>query len=250
MHAFAVWRRNFLVWRKLMIPSLLGNFGEPLLYLLALGYGLGAFVGEINGMSYLAFLSSGMVASSAMMTASFEGTYSAYSRMATQRTWDAMRTAPLDIFDVVLGEALWAASKSLINSLAILIVASALGAVALTSQLLFVIPVVLLTGLAFAAIALIVTAFARSYDFFLYHSTLLITPMILLSGVYFPLDNMPGLIQTLAYLLPLAHAVELIRPLMTDQPAEAWPLHLAVLGSYAGVTLALATWLFQRRLAS
>ncbi len=233
-----------------MIPSLLGNFGEPLLYLLALGYGLGVFVGEIEGMTYLAFLSSGMVASSAMMTASFEGTYSAYSRMATQRTWDAMLTAPLNIFDVVLGEAIWAATKSLVNSVAILIVATALGAVVLKWQLLWVLPVVLLTGLCFAAIALIITAFARSYDFFLYHSTLAITPMMLLSGVYFPLDSMPVAIQWVARLLPLAHSVELIRPLVTDRPLLHWELNLAVLLGYSLISLTIATWLFKRRLAN
>lgn len=90
---YPVWRRNLLVWRKLAIASLFGNFGEPLLYLLALGYGLGSLLGEVGGMPYLHFLASGIVCSSSMMTASFEGTYSAYSRMAVQRSWDAIVTA-------------------------------------------------------------------------------------------------------------------------------------------------------------
>ena len=111
-----VWRRNVLVWRKLAVASLLGNFGEPLLYLLALGYGLGAMVGDVNDQPYLHFLASGIVSSSAMMTASYEGTYSGYSRMAEQRTWDAIITAPLSLGHVVSGEIIWAASKSLLSA--------------------------------------------------------------------------------------------------------------------------------------
>ncbi|HSM28418.1 MAG TPA: nodulation protein NodJ, partial [Thioalkalivibrio sp.] len=86
----AVWRRNLRVWRKLMMPSLLGNFGEPVLYLLAFGYGFGRLVGDLDGMSYMVFIASGIICSSAMFTASFEGMYSAYTRMAEQNTWLAM----------------------------------------------------------------------------------------------------------------------------------------------------------------
>ena len=80
LHWLPVWRRNFKVWSKMAGPSLLGNFGEPLLYLLALGYGLGSIIGSLQGLPYLIFLASGIVCSSAMVTASFEGTYSAYAR--------------------------------------------------------------------------------------------------------------------------------------------------------------------------
>ena len=94
MRWVAVWRRNARVWRKLLGPALLGNIGEPLLYLLALGYGLGVFVGELEGMDYITFLASGFVCASAMNTASFEGLYSAYTRMAVQDTWTAMYFTP------------------------------------------------------------------------------------------------------------------------------------------------------------
>ena len=89
-----VWRRNLLVWRKLAIASVLGNIAEPLLYMLALGYGIGALIGEVGGMPYIAFIGTGMVCQSAMFTASFEGMYSAFSRMHMQRTWDAIINAP------------------------------------------------------------------------------------------------------------------------------------------------------------
>src|SRR3990172_9513362 len=125
-----VWRRNFLVWRKLAIPSLLGNFGDPLLYLLGIGYGLGALVGDVDDMPYVMFFASGLVCSSAINTASFEGMYSAFTRMSAQRTWDAILATPLRIEDLLLGAIVWAATQSLISSSAILVVAVLLGALA------------------------------------------------------------------------------------------------------------------------
>ena len=206
---FPVWRRNLLVWRKLAIPSLLGNFGDPLLYLLALGYGLGSLVGDLEGMPYITFLASGIIASSAMNTATFEGLYSAYTRMSQQQTWDAMLAAPLDIDDVVLGEIVWAGSKSVISAVAILLVASALGVVH-GWTILLVVPVALLIGLCFAAMALVVTSVSISYDFFLYYFTLVITPMMLFCGVFFPLGRLPEWMQTAAQFLPLTHGVDLV----------------------------------------
>jgi lipooligosaccharide transport system permease protein len=242
-----VWQRNLLVWAKLLGPALLGNFGEPLLYLLALGYGLGSLVGDVAEMPYVVFLASGIVCSSAMMTASFEGMYSAYTRMEVQKTWDAMLTAPLEVRDVVLGEIVWAATKSLLSVAAILAVAAGLGAVA-DPRALLVLPVVLLTGMCFGALSLVVTAFARSYDFFLYYNTLLITPMMLFSGVFFPIEGMPSAIQWGAALLPLAHAVDLVRPLMTGGKVGEPLTHLAVILVYTVAGTWLATRLIGRRL--
>lgn len=244
-----VWQRNVRVWFKLFLPALLGNFGEPLLYLLALGYGLGSFVGSVQGMPYVVFLASGIVVSSAMMTASFEGMYSAYTRMEVQRTWDAMLATPLDVPDIVIGEAVWAGTKSLFSGLAILLVAALLGAVA-SWQAVLALPVVLLTGLCFGAIALVVTAFATNYDFFLYYTTLLLTPMLLIGGVFFPLEPMPAAVQWLSMFFPITHAVTLVRPLITGIPLEQPWLHLLVLVGYTAGALALAVWLIRRRLTA
>ena len=242
-----VWRRNLRVWSKLAVPSLIGNFGEPLLYLLALGYGLGALVGRIGDLPYAHFLASGIFCSSAMVTASFEATYSAYSRMAVQKTWEAIVTTPLDVVDVVLGEIIWAATKSLISSSAILLVAFALGAVSGPLAILAV-PVALLSGFCFAAMAMVITALARSYDFFLYYSTLCVTPMLLICGVFFPISQMPAAVQALAWALPLTHAVALARPLITGNATDNALLHLGVLALYALAALGLAAVLLKRRL--
>ncbi len=242
-----VWRRNLLVWRKRAVPSLIGNFGEPLLYLLALGYGLGSLVGRIEGMPYAFYLASGIFCSSAMVTASFEATYSAYSRMAVQKTWEAIVTTPLDVFDVAVGEIIWAATKSLFSATAILIVGWLLGAVGSWSAVL-AIPVALLSGLCFAAMAMVVTALARSYDFFLYYTTLCVTPMLLICGVFFPITQMPEAVQRLAWSLPLTHAVALARPLIIGESPEKALLHIGVLAAYGLVALGLATALLRRRL--
>ncbi len=247
MRWFAVWRRNARVWRKLAGPALLGNIGEPLLYLLALGYGLGALVGKVEGMDYLTFLASGFVCASVMNTASFEGIYSAYTRMAVQETWTAMLHTPLDVNDILIGEALWAASKALLSAIFILIVAAFLGAVE-GWLVIAVLPVALLSGVTFVAMALVVTAVSRSYDFFLYYFTLVLTPMLLFSGVFFPLNGMPGWLQQGAQLLPLTHAIAMVRPLMTGTVPHDILLHTAVLLGYTLLALLLAGRLIHRRL--
>ncbi|MEO6697600.1 MAG: ABC transporter permease [Gammaproteobacteria bacterium] len=242
-----VWRRNFLVWRKLFGPAMLGNFVEPLLYLFALGFGLGAFVGEMQGMPYSVFLASGLVCASAMNTATFEALFSAFTRMSHQQTWPGMLATPLIVDDIVLGEMIWAGTKSLVSVAPILAVAAALGLVH-DLRALWVLPLVLLVGTCFAALALCVTAFAKSYDFFVYYFTLVITPMFLLSGTFFPLDTMPKAVQWGAQVLPLTHAVELVRPLMTGQALSNPFLHLAVLLAYGGAGLYLSCILLRRRL--
>lgn len=243
----AVWRRNALVWRKLIVPSMLGNFGEPILYLLAFGYGFGSLVGDLDGMRYMVFIASGIICSSAMFTASFEGMYSAYTRMAEQNTWLGMLATPLTLDDIVFAEAAWAATKGLISAVTILVVATLLGLVA-DARALLGLPVIFLAAFTFGALALVITALARSYDFFLYYFTLAVTPMLLLSGVFFPLTELPGWVQGLALALPLAHVVEIVRPLMTGAWPAAWLPHLAVVAAYGLGAIILATFLIRRRL--
>ncbi len=242
-----VWQRNFRVWRKIMVPSILANFGEPILYLMAFGYGLGALVGSVGSLPYMVFLASGILCSSAMFSASFEAMYSAYTRMSEQKTWHAMLGAPLTIDDIVLGEIIWAASKALMGTLAIFVVAGVLGLFA-SWQALWAIPVIALASFSFAACAMIFTALAKSYDFFIYYFTLLVTPMMLFSGVFFPLDALPAAVVQLAYLLPLAHAVELVRPLVTGtMPEQVW-VSLSVIAGYGLLGLMLSVYLLRRRL--
>jgi lipooligosaccharide transport system permease protein len=245
----AVWLRNALVWRKIAGASLLANLGDPLIYLLALGYGLGALIPEVAGVPYITFLAAGSIAFSTMNTATFEAFYSAFSRMHVQKTWDAIMNAPLDLDDIVLAEAVFAASKAFVSGTAILLIATLLGVVKSPTALLIllVLPII---GLCFASLGLMITALARMYDFFTYYFTLVLTPMAMMSGVFFPIEQLPATMQAFAQLLPLAHAVQLIRPLLLGEiPAHAL-LSLLVLVGYTLAGFFAALVLLRRRLAS
>ena len=245
--AFAVWRRNFLVWRKMALPSILGNLADPMIYLFGLGYGLGGLLPQVEGTSYIAFLAAGTVCASTMNAASFEALYSAFSRLHVQKTWEAIMNAPVSLDDVVAGELLWAATKATLSGAAILLVMALLG-FAHGAQALWVLPLIFLTGLAFAALGLCVSAVAPSYDFFMYYFTLFITPMTLLSGVFFPLAQLPVAMQIAAQALPLTHAVALARPLLLGQaPPTVWP-HVALLAAIAAIAFVGAVALARRRL--
>jgi lipooligosaccharide transport system permease protein len=243
----AVWRRNALVWQKLAIPSILGNLADPLIMLFGLGYGLGAMVGQMQGTSYFAFLAAGFVATSAMYAATFESLFSAFSRMHVQRTWETIVNAPVNLDDVLAGEYAWAATKALAAGACMLLIVAAFG-YAKFPHLLAALPVIVLIGLAFAGMGLTINALASGYDFFSYYMTLVLTPMMMLSGVFFPLTQMPAAIQAVAKALPLYHGVAIVRPLLAGEIAPGLAIHLGVLAAYAIVGFYLATVLTRRRL--
>lgn len=248
-----VFRRNFLVWRKLVIPSLVSNIAEPLITLAAFGYGLGMLIGTVNlnglVIPYILFLASGLVCASAIQAASSEALYSAFSRMQVQRTWDGIMNAPVRLDDVVFAEMLWAAFKALFSSLVILAVMLALN-IGRHPMLLLAVPLLGLVGITFSCIALIFNALAKGFDFFTYYFTLFLTPTIFLSGVFFPRDQLPMVIRQISDWLPLTAAVELVRPLFLGQwPAQGLQ-HLAVLMVYAVVGFWVALALTRKRFQS
>ncbi|HSQ04940.1 MAG TPA: ABC transporter permease [Burkholderiales bacterium] len=242
-----VWVRNQLVWRKLALPSVLGNLADPMLYMLGLGYGLGAMLPTVNGTSYVAFLAAGTVCSSTMMTASFEAMYSGFSRMHVQKTWDAILNAPVTLDDVLLGEAIWTASKAFLSGASVLLVAAALGLVKSVLAL-WLLPLIFVAGLCFGGMGLIMTTLSPSYDFFMYYFTLVVTPMMLSCGVFFPMSQLPAWLQTVASALPLTHAVSLARPLMNGTLPEHILLPVSILILYALGSCYIALVLARRRL--
>ena len=242
-----VWRRNFLVWKKLAGASILGNIADPMIALVAFGYGLGSLLPQVQGVPYIQFLAGGTICMSAMNSATFEAMYSAFSRMHVQRTWDGIMNAPIDLEDVMLGELTWAATKSCMSGVAIMLVIWLLG-LASGALSLLILPTVLLTGLAFAGLGLIINALARGYDFFQYYFTLVITPMAFVSGVFFPASQLPTWLQACAQALPLTHAVELARPLLLGELPTAPLLNVAVLLAYALAGAYVSIVLTRRRL--
>ena len=245
-----VFLRNLLVWKKLAIPSLVGNIAEPLIWLVAFGYGMGALVGQVNlngqQVPYLLFLASGSICMSAMQAASFEALYSAFSRMQMQKTWDGIMNAPVSLDDIVLAETLWAAYKAIFTVSIIMGVMLLLG-IGHHWTMLLAWPVLLLVGITFSCIAMVFTALAKGYDFFTYYFTLFLTPMMFLSGVFFPRDQLPGWVQSITQWLPLSAAIDLVRPLFMGQLPSAPGRNLAILLVCAVGAFWLAMALIRKR---
>jgi len=238
-YAWAVTRRHELVWRKLIWSSLVTNVANPLLFLLAFGFGLGRFIGTVDGTPYLAFVVPGMVAYSALFAASFETTIGAYTRYSLQRSWDAVLATPVTLKELLLGEVLWAALKGMISAVSVLLVGLAWGGVPDPLGGLALLPIVFLATLGFASQGLLATAYAKGYDFFSYFFTFWITPMFVFSGVFFDLARFPAAIKAIAWVLPMTHLIAVIRPLSTGAPLDP-----ALAALHIGYTLALTVTVF------
>jgi lipooligosaccharide transport system permease protein len=206
-----VWQRNFEVFLKTIKVNFFPSLFEPIIYLLAFGFGLGGFVQNINGQPYINFLAPALVAIAVMNGSFFECTYASFVRMYFQKTFDAIVATPVSVEEVVAGELLWGATRSTINVTIVLVVIAAFGLIA--SPMFLVIPLIaFFGGLMFASIAMCFTALAPNIDFFNYPAFLFITPMLFLSGTFFPLSTLPNAVQALAMTaLPLTHIVNLCR---------------------------------------
>jgi len=209
-----VWRRDFDVFMKTYKVNFFPPLLEPIFYLVALGFGLGIFVQSIEGYSYIKFIAPALVSISIMYSSFFECTYGSFVRMYFQKTFDAIITTPISIEEVIAGELLWGATRSLISATIVSAVVAAFGLI--SSPLYLLIPIIAFSaGLMFSAIAMCFTSLAPNIDFFNYPGFLFITPMFLLSGTFFPLTSLPQFMQILARaVLPLTHVVNLTRGLM------------------------------------
>jgi lipooligosaccharide transport system permease protein len=198
---------------------------------------------------YILFLASGSICMSAMNAATFEALYSAFSRMHVQKTWDGIMNAPVRLDDVVLAEMLWAAFKALFSVTAILLVMLALG-ISHSWKLLVAWPVLLGVGITFSCMALIFNALAKGYDFFTYYFTLFLTPMMFLSGIFFPREQLPSFVRVVADWLPLSVSVDLVRPMFLDRWPEEPVRLVGVLAGFAGVSFWVALALTRKRFRS
>src|SRR5512137_1195298 len=213
---FRVWQRNFTVyqqnWKISFVPPLL----EPLFYLLAFGVGLSALVGTIHyqgsQISYIAFIAPALIAINIMNNAFFENTYASFVRMYYQKTFDAMMATPLSLQEIITGEIVWGATKSVIATVIMLAVISLFGLIRYPEGLL-IIPLAFVGGIAFGSIGMIFTAMVGNIELFNLPVFLFITPMFLFSGTFFPLETLPMWAQHVALLLPLTHIVNLTRSL-------------------------------------
>ncbi len=246
-----VWRRDLIVYQKIWKINLLTPVFEPLLYLLAFGVGLGGLVGKItyqqHDVSYVAFITPALLAVNIMYNAFFENTYASFVRMYYQKTFDAMLATPLSLHEVIAGEILWGATKAVIATVIMQAVISMFGLIHYPQGLL-IIPLAFLGGLAFGAMGMLCTGVTPTIDAFNLPIFLLITPMFLFGGTFFPIDHLPGWAQKVSFLFPLTHLVEALRQVCFGlvQPSIGW--NVTVLISVFLVFFPLALFVMHRRL--
>lgn len=247
-NVWKVWRRNSEVFTKTIGVNFLPSLIEPILYLLALGLGLGGFVQPINGVPYANFIAPALVAIAIMYGSFFECTYASFVRMYFQKTFDAIIATPVSVEEVIAGEILWGATHATINSTTVLAVIAVFGLI--SSPLFLLVPLLaFLGGLMFSSIAMCFTAIAPNIDFFNYPAFLLVTPMFLLSGTFFPLSTLPAVVQTTAQVfLPLTHVVNLTRGLVLGNIEAALLFSLAWIAVGTVVFFILSINLMKKRL--
>ena len=244
----------FMLYRRTWRGSLFNSFLSPVLFLLAMGIGLGTFIDDRGatalGVPYLQFLAPGLLASTVMQTASFESTFPVIGGMVWNRRYHAMHATPLRPADIALGQLAWVATRLTIVATIFVAVIVAFGA-ARSPLILLAIPVATLTGMAFSAP---IAAFASTQDEMTKFNALFrfgITPLFLFSGTFFPIEQLPAFVQPLAWVTPLWHGVDLARSLSLGTVGDA-PLlmlvHLLVLLAFIVGGVLAALWTFRRRL--
>ena len=210
-YALSVWWRNAMLYSRTWRVTLLPNFFEPVFYLTAIGVGVGAYITEMGGKTYIEFLAPGLLCVSAMHGASYEVTFNAFIRMTFEKAYDAMLTTPINTDDILIGEVLWALSRSFMYGGGFYIVAFLFGLVPFPHGLLAIL-VIPLGGLLFCAMGIAFTMKVASINLFSFYFTLFLTPMFLFSGVFFPIEErFPASLLPVAEALPLLHPVRLAR---------------------------------------
>jgi lipooligosaccharide transport system permease protein len=248
--ALRVWQHHARVFLKLWRGELLPPFLDPVIYFLAIGFGLGTYVSSIDGVPFRDFVAPGLCASAALWGASFEATFGFFWRMNQIGVHANMLATPIEPEDIVLGELLWAATRAAVYASAFLIAIAAMGYIH-SPWALALPPFLFLGGLAFAAIGLAYAVSISKMDFFTFYFTLVVNPMFLFGGIFFPVDSLPGWAQQIAWFLPMQHVVAITRTLAggggdvgTVAADAAWLLVATA------IVLLVPLWRLRRRLVA
>lgn len=235
-----IWFRNFLHFKKNFLVSFFWVILEPLMYLGAIGYGLGSYIQTINGQSYVDFFFPGLLATSSMMVPFFESTYNNYTKLTFQKIYSHMMLTRLDSHEIVTGELLWSTFKGFFGIAGLVLIGSFFGLVT-GWQIIPVILVMTLNAWIFSGIAMTITSIAKNYDSFIYATSGFLIPLTLISGTYFPINQMPLALQIVTYVFPLSHTVQLSRMMLLGEWHWVGYLHLAylIIAAYVFFTLAL-----------
>ena len=248
LRAYEYWIASYRrVWRGSVVSSVL----NPVLYLTALGVGLGQLVnkgGHPLGISYIAFVAPGMLAAVGMQIASFESTYPVMAAIRWTRQYHAMLATPLRVRDILLGHQLYIASRVATSSGVYLVILAAFGALR-SPYAVLAWPVTILIGVAFSAPIAAFAAWAKKDSMFAALFRFGIVPLFLFSGTFFPVTRLPPGLQQLAYATPLWQGVDLCRHLTLGTPTVGSSLgHVAYLVTLAAVGLVLARRSYTARL--
>lgn len=254
--AFRVWQRNATIFRKYWKSIMFPNFVEPLLYLAALGLGLGTFIqqGGINGQSYIQYIAPGLLASNAMFAASFESTFNTFVKLKIDRVYEAIITTPVNAEDVVAGEYLWAGTRATLYGTAFLAVLTVLGysfgrPLIVSFWALLIPPMLMLIGIMFSVMGTLFTSIIKRIDLYAYYFTLVVTPLFLFSGIFFPVGNFPAPVPQIAWFTPLYHAVNVCRGLATG-PSVSTLVDVAWILVFTSVLALVPIQIMRRRLIS
>ncbi len=246
-----VWRRNAVVYRKIWKINFLTPLLEPVFYLLAFGYGMSTLIGKVafegRELPYVVFITPSLLAIAMMYNAFFENTYASFVRMYYQKTFDAMLATPLSLDEVIAGEIVWGATKSLIATAIMLAVVTAFGLVSYPHVLLLL-PLSFLAGVAFGSIGMFFTGIIPTIDAFNLPIFLFVTPMFLFSGTFFPVTGLPVWAQNLAMIFPLTHLVSVTRYLCLGMTGIGLLWGILYLTVFSGVFFPLALVVMRRRL--
>jgi len=248
-HAVRVWQRNALVYRRTWRGSIFFSFLTPLLYLTAMGIGLGAYMtdqsrGLLGGVDYLHFLGPGLLAATCMQTATFESTFPILSKIMWRRNYEAMLSTPLAVRHLLVGELGWVAFRVFSIAAIFLLVMTGFG-IPRSPLAILAVGSAVLTGLAFSAAVIAFTATQKNDSGFAALFRFVVNPLFLFSGTFFPVDRLPDAVEWLAALTPLYHGVALTRGFILDQID---PLGLAIHAGYLLVFFTLASALALRLL--
>lgn len=249
--ALRVWQRDADVFQSTILVNFIPPLLEPVLYILAFGFGLGSLVGEVSyqgrDLSYLRFMVPGVLSVAVMFWSYFENTYSSFVRMYYQQTFDAIVATPLLVEDVIVGEWLWGTTKAVMASTIMLIMISFFGLVSYPTALL-VIPVGVLGGLLFAALGLITTSLVPQIDSFNIATFVLIFPMFLFSGTFFPISVYPDWLEAIVEVTPLYRGVHMLRSFSTGEVGPMVLVDIAYLALMGLVGVAITARRLRRLL--
>jgi lipooligosaccharide transport system permease protein len=246
---YYIFLRNLYSYKRFVVPTFLVSLVEPLFYLVTFGIGMGAYIGYFGGKPYLYFLVPGVLVSSVMMTSSFECLYGTFVKMIHEKLYDSLIATPVSAEDAVAGDIAWGAFRGLISGTLMMTVAMVMGVLpASVLSAVLLLALMVLVGVMFASLAMIVTSFSPSFDFFNYYTELVITPMLFFSGVFFPLDKFPPWMKTLSEFMPLTHAVKISRAVYSGAISAGLIWSLLVIIALEAVAFTIGLKTMKRRL--